>query len=162
MPNKAVKNELSVVERLTYWWWSKFELPKFYHHARALCGPPMMLLDEIEAGEIWFYDFAVRVLVCVGDRSIIIAYYYTTEGRDKVIADLRRIYEWLVGKAPRPSRRELEVGLVFAASEEPDGTIRAVEYIRGDWCGVFALKRLPDHDCCKPKSWLGEKEDAEA
>ena len=142
-----------VYDRLIYWWWEKHELPKFYHHVRALCRPPMVLLEELEIGELWFYDYAARILACVDEDSVIIAYYLPSRGRDEVIASLIRIDDWLLGDAPRPSRGELNLGLAFAAVETSDGKIHAAEYVNGDWRGLFGSSRLPDHESGRPRNW---------
>jgi hypothetical protein len=121
----------------------------FYRAFRAACGPPMVKLDTLDLGDLWFYDgLSMMITACIGEKSLLLA-YDTTGNRDDVVTKIRTACAWLDGDLSHPPF----LHLVFAAREELSGDPFVRCLTPGDWCGIPANIPLPPtkRDC--PPGW---------
>ena len=125
----------------------------FYHALRAACGPPMVKIDTLDVGDLWFYDgLSMRITACIGERSLLVAYDATGD-RDDVITKFRAARAWLDGELSCPP----PLHLVFAAREELSGDLVVWRLTPGDWWGIPANVPLPPTKRDYPPGWSGKK-----
>ena len=90
----------------------------------------MVKIETLEMGELWYYDDGhVRVMACLGERSLLVA-YVSTGPRDDVVAGFRSAHAWLCGEHADPPAK---LNLRFAISEATSGDIFVRQYLPGDW-----------------------------
>ncbi len=124
----------------------------FYRGFEALCGPPMVRITSLDAGELYFYSGdSMCITVCVGERSLLVAYDADSDPLEEVIAKFRAAYAWLEDRQPDPPDA---LHLVFAAREDPAEGLVVRELRLGDWTGLVFYDSLPPSMEPPPQSWL--------
>jgi hypothetical protein len=122
----------------------------FYHAFREACRPPMVNIETLEVGELWFYcGLSAAVTACLGEKSLLVA-YDTYGPREKVITDFQSAHAWLRGERPDLPGN---LHLVFAAFEEPSGELRVRRFAPGDWMGIPSNVPLPPTEQQCPSGW---------
>jgi hypothetical protein len=128
----------------------------FYRAFRQACAPPMVRIDTLDVGDLWFYHgLSAMVTSCVGQQSLLVA-YDTYGPRDDVLANFRAAHAWLDAERPDPPP---ELHLVFAAREEPSGNVLVRCLKPGDWSGIPANVPLPPTERDHPPGWRGRGDD---
>lgn len=126
------------------------KFPGFYYAFREACRPPMVNIETLEVGELWFYrGLSLAVTACLGEKSLLVA-YGTYGPREKVIADFHWAHAWLRGKRPDLPGN---LNLVFGAFEEPSGELRVRRFAPGDWMGIPKNVPLPPTEQERPLGW---------
>jgi hypothetical protein len=107
-----------------------------YSLIRERCAPPMVLMSEVDIGEIWYYDgCSMAVLLCKGPQSLLVA-YYGGESNDDAEFSFRVASEWLQGDRDQlPDEPWYRYELVYAAFER-DGRLAEPICDPGDWMGL--------------------------
>ena len=111
-------------------------IPELYRACRKACGPPMVKIESLDVGELWFYYRHAMVTVCLGDQSLLVA--YDTHGpRDDVVAQFHSAHAWLRGEFSDPPAK---LNLRFAVWEETPGNGLVRLYKPGDWQYIAFIK----------------------
>lgn len=124
----------------------------FYRGYRAACAQYMVRITSLDAGELYFYSgFSMCISVCIGERSLLVAYDTDMKSREEVISDFREAHAWLEGRQPDPPDA---LHLVFAAREDPAQGL-VVRCLRlGDWSGILLYDPLPPSSEPPPPGWV--------
>ncbi|MBI1323199.1 hypothetical protein GC170_08420 [bacterium] len=128
------------------------ETLNFYRGYRALFAPPIERIMSLDAGELYFYSGdSMCISVCIGERSLLVAYDTDMKSREEVISDFRGAHAWLEGRQPDPPDA---LHLVFAAREDEDEGLIVRCMSLGDWTGLVFYDSLPSSSEPPPQSWL--------
>jgi len=129
------------------------QMRSFYRAFRAACAPPMVRIASIDIGGLWFYSgLCLTITACLGERSLLVAYDVWGPRAD-VIAKFRLAHAWLEDQRNEPPEG---LHLVFAARENPTGSLIVQRAQFGDWAGIPANVPLPP---TKPRPvWPGDNE----
>jgi hypothetical protein len=126
------------------------KIDSFYRAFRASCAPPMVNIETIDVGQLWYYDgLSLSMVACIGKNHLMVA-YDTFKSRQDTIDQFRYGYSWLTQEGT-----DLPVYsvLVFAAYEEDSGNIVVRRLSPGDWSGIPQNIPLPATERIIPRSW---------